>query len=81
MLPGMDGFTVCRKLREQLNIPILMVTAKREDIDKIVGLGTISKKRFRRAFWLQESKQISRSIGEWQAAKMYRQRFASGTFV
>lgn len=39
MLPGMDGFTVCRKLREQLNIPILMVTAKREDIDKIVGLG------------------------------------------
>lgn len=39
MLPGIDGFTVCRKLREQLDIPILMVTAKREDIDKIRGLG------------------------------------------
>lgn len=39
MLPKMDGFTVCRKLREKINIPILMVTAKREDIDKIRGLG------------------------------------------
>lgn len=39
MLPGMDGFSVCRKLREKLNIPILMVTARQEDIDKIRGLG------------------------------------------
>lgn len=39
MLPGIDGFSVCRKLRERLNIPILMVTARREDIDKIRGLG------------------------------------------
>lgn len=39
MLPGMDGFTICRKLREKLNIPILMVTARQEDIDKIRGLG------------------------------------------
>lgn len=39
MLPGIDGFTICRKLREQLDIPILMVTAKKEDIDKIRGLG------------------------------------------
>lgn len=39
MLPKIDGFTVCRRLREQLDIPILMVTAKKEDIDKIRGLG------------------------------------------
>ena len=39
MLPGLDGFTVCRKLRETVDIPILMVTARREDIDKIRGLG------------------------------------------
>ena len=39
MLPGVDGFTVCRKLREKLDIPILMVTARQEDIDKIRGLG------------------------------------------
>lgn len=39
MLPEVDGFTVCRKLRERLDIPILMVTARQEDIDKIRGLG------------------------------------------
>ena len=39
MLPGMDGFHVCRKLREETEIPILMVTAKTEDIDKVRGIG------------------------------------------
>jgi DNA-binding response OmpR family regulator len=39
MLPGADGFTICRHLREHLDIPILMVTAKQDDIDKIRGLG------------------------------------------
>ena len=39
MLPGMDGFSVCRKLREKIDIPILMVTARTQDIDKIRGLG------------------------------------------
>ena len=39
MLPGMDGFEVCRRIREQKNIPILMVSAKKDDIDKIRGLG------------------------------------------
>ncbi len=39
MLPGMDGFTVCRVLRQSLDIPVLMVTARQEDIDKIKGLG------------------------------------------
>ncbi len=39
MLPGMDGFEVCRQIREKKNIPILMVSAKKDDIDKIRGLG------------------------------------------
>ena len=39
MLPGMEGFEVCKKIREQKNIPILMVSAKKDDIDKIRGLG------------------------------------------
>ncbi len=39
MLPGIDGFTVCRELRKTLDIPILMVTARRDDLDKIQGLG------------------------------------------
>jgi DNA-binding response OmpR family regulator len=39
MLPGMDGFEVCRRIRKIKEIPILMVSAKKEDIDKIRGLG------------------------------------------
>lgn len=39
MLPGADGFEICRTVRSQKDIPILMVTAKKEDIDKIRGLG------------------------------------------
>ena len=35
MLPGIDGFEICRRIREQKNIPVLMVSAKKEDIDKI----------------------------------------------
>ena len=38
MLPKMDGFDVCRKLRLQTNTPILMLTAKSEEIDKVLGL-------------------------------------------
>lgn len=39
MLPGMDGFEVCREIRVKKDIPILMVSAKKDDIDKIRGLG------------------------------------------
>jgi two-component system alkaline phosphatase synthesis response regulator PhoP len=38
MMPGMDGFEVCRELRRRSDVPILMLTARNEDIDKIVGL-------------------------------------------
>ena len=38
MLPKVDGLTVCRKLRHTLKVPILMISAKDEEIDKILGL-------------------------------------------
>ena len=38
MLPKMDGFTVCRKVRQTLSTPILMLTAKEEEVDKVLGL-------------------------------------------
>ena len=38
MLPGIDGFEVCRILRKELSVPILMLTARTEEVDKIVGL-------------------------------------------
>lgn len=39
MLPNMDGFEICKKIREKKNTPVLMVSAKKDDIDKIRGLG------------------------------------------
>ena len=39
MLPGVDGFQICKMVRAEKDIPILMVSARREDIDKIRGLG------------------------------------------
>ncbi|MDR0848318.1 MAG: response regulator transcription factor [Propionibacteriaceae bacterium] len=39
MLPGMNGYDICRKIRGEIDVPILMVTAKTEDADKIRGLG------------------------------------------
>lgn len=39
MLPGVDGFEICKKVREVKNTPIVMVSAKKDDIDKIRGLG------------------------------------------
>lgn len=38
MLPKMDGFTVCRKLREKISTPIIMITAKEDEVDKVLGL-------------------------------------------
>lgn len=40
MMPGMDGLTMCRKIRETSTIPIIMLSAKSTDLDKIIGLGT-----------------------------------------
>ena len=44
MLPGLDGFEVCRILRREMNVPILMLTARSEEIDKIVGLEVGAKR-------------------------------------
>lgn len=38
MLPKMDGFSVCKKIRQTLNTPIIMLTAKEEEVDKVLGL-------------------------------------------
>lgn len=39
MLPGTNGFEICKKIREEKDIPILLVSAKKEELDKIEGLG------------------------------------------
>ena len=45
MMPGMDGLEMCRKIRETNNIPIIMLSAKSTDLDKILGLGTGASQR------------------------------------
>lgn len=40
MMPGMDGLTMCKKIRENSTIPIIMLSARSADLDKIIGLGT-----------------------------------------
>ena len=40
MMPGMDGLTFCREIRKRSNIPVLMLSAKSQDMDKIMGLAT-----------------------------------------
>lgn len=40
MMPGMDGLETCRKIRRNFNVPIIMLSAKSQDMDKILGLGT-----------------------------------------
>ena len=42
MLPGVDGFEICREVRSQKNTPIIMVSAKKDDIDKIREIGRAS---------------------------------------
>ena len=39
MLPGVDGFAICQQIREQRDIPVIIVSARKDDIDKIRGLG------------------------------------------
>ena len=40
MMPGMDGLEMCKRIRETNNIPIIMLSARSTDLDKILGLGT-----------------------------------------
>lgn len=54
MMPGTDGFTVCRKIREQVDCPILFVTAKTEEGDLITGFGLGADDYIRKPFGLGE---------------------------
>ena len=54
MLPEVDGFEICRRIRQVKNTPILMVSAKKEDIDKIRGLGLGADDYITKPFRLRE---------------------------
>ena len=54
MLPSMDGFEVCRAIREKSNVPIIMLTAKEEEVDKILGLELGADDYITKPFGLRE---------------------------
>ena len=64
MLPGVDGFEICREVRSQKNTPIIMVSAKKDDIDKIRGLGLGADDRY----------DSEKGVGEWRRTFLYDKR-------
>ena len=54
MLPEVDGFDICRQVREEKNTPIIMVSAKKDDIDKIRGLGLGADDYMTKPFMMSE---------------------------
>ncbi|MDR2458347.1 MAG: response regulator transcription factor [Clostridiales Family XIII bacterium] len=54
MLPKMDGFEVCQKIRKQSNVPILMLTAKEDEVDKILGLELGADDYIKKPFSMRE---------------------------
>ena len=68
MLPGIDGFEICRKIREGKNTPIIMVSAKKDDIDKIRGLGLGADDYMTKPFGVMEM--LSRVKALLRRAKM-----------
>lgn len=54
MLPSLDGFEVCRKIREKSNVPIIMLTAKEEEVDKVLGLELGADDYITKPFGLRE---------------------------
>ncbi|WP_445682468.1 response regulator [Radicibacter daui] len=75
MLPGEDGFSICRRLRAQSNIPILMLTAVDSDIDRIVGLEIGADDYVAKPFILREL--TARIKGLLRRASLPPQRSAS----
>ena len=62
MLPGVDGIEVCQRVRERSNVPIIMLTAKGEDMDKILGLEYGADDYMTKPFNILEVKARIRSI-------------------
>ena len=69
MLPGVDGFEICRQIRSQKNTPIIMVSAKKDDIDKIRGLGLGADDYMTKPFGVLELQARVRSLLRRHAPK------------
>ena len=62
MLPGMDGFTICRELRRESDVPVIMLTARDDETDKVVGLELGADDYVTKPFGLRELKARVRAV-------------------
>lgn len=76
MLPGKDGFEVCRVLRQEMNTPILMLTARDEEIDRVVGLEVGADDYMTKPFSMREL--VARVKAMLRRVRLIREEIQSG---
>jgi DNA-binding response OmpR family regulator len=74
MLPGIDGFEVCRILRQESNAPIIMLTARDDEVDKVVGLEVGADDYLTKPFSMREL--LARIKAQLRRVRLLRQEFA-----
>lgn len=77
MLPGLDGFEVCRILRQEMRIPILMLTARTDEVDKIVGFEVGADDYLTKPFSMREL--LARIKAQLRRVRLLREEFAAGS--
>lgn len=77
MLPGIDGFEVCRAVRQELNVPILMLTARDDEVDKVVGLEMGADDYLTKPFSMREL--LARIKAQLRRVRLLREEFAQET--
>ncbi len=79
MLPKLDGFEVCRLLRQELRAPIIMLTARTDEVDKVVGLEVGADDYLTKPFSMREL--LARIKAQLRRVRMSREEFAPETPV
>jgi DNA-binding response OmpR family regulator len=79
MLPGMDGFEVCRILRQEMNTPVLMLTARDDEIDRVVGLEVGADDYMVKPFSMREL--MARVKAMLRRVRMVREEVSAGTLA
>lgn len=75
MLPGLDGFEVCRLLRKEMNVPILMLTARDDEVDKVVGLEMGADDYLTKPFSMREL--LARVKAQLRRVRLVREEMAA----
>jgi DNA-binding response OmpR family regulator len=75
MLPGIDGFEVCRILRQEINVPILMLTARGDEVDKVVGLEVGADDYLTKPFSMREL--LARVKAQLRRVRLFREEYAT----